>query len=164
MVKSMRPTIPIVDWKIAVDLKQTSAIQQHPLMSATNCNCDFCKNWLLVFKEVLPAYLIHQLERLGISPQHPADSYGSAPKDGEVEYRVWYYVVGKILSGPNGWKQDQSLGEIRNYIALSDSPRFLSLVIQQQKQFHDQVPDFSEEVLRDLIQIDFRLSIPWVIN
>lgn len=164
MVKNMRPTIPIVDWQIAVDLKQTRAIQQHPLMSATNCNCDFCKNWILVFKEVLPAKLIHQLERLGLSPQHPADAYGSTPKDGKIEYRVWYYTVGKILYGPSGWKQDQSLGEIRNYIPLMGSPSFLSLVIQPQKQFYDQVPDFSAEVLRDLIQIDFRMSIPWIVN
>lgn len=164
----MRPTINIAQWKLAVNLTETRVIQQHPAMPATQCKCDVCQNWLLVYEEVLPADLRQQLQRLGISVAHPVDGYGSAPENGEtMDYRVWYYVVGRILSGPVAWIQNANLGLLRNYITLTEHPYYLSLTIQPQKFFYDGddgTPDFKVDREQDLIQIDFRLQIPWRIK
>ena len=140
----MRPTIPISQWKIAVDLEQTRKIQLHLKMQGNGCECKFCQNWRLVFNDIFPKYLSHQLTRLGICLQHPVNAYGNEPNDGQINnYRIWYYVVGKILSGPSTWLQREKFGDIRNYITLNESPDFLSLAIQYQDQFFDLAPELT---------------------
>ena len=160
----MRPTIPLSHWKIAVNLQETRAIQRNPGMLATNCKCAHCENWRLVFNEVLPKKLISELERIGISPGYPSDSYGGRPKDGIADFRVWYHVVGKILSGPSVWMQKELGGEsenVRNYTTLEEHPYFVSLAIQSQEQFYDPAPELDIDISGKLIQIDFRTEVPW---
>ncbi len=158
----MRPTIPISDWKIAVDLQETRRIQRSPGMLATNCECNSCKNWQMVCHEVLPETIIHQLSRIGIAAEFPSDSYGYGSKDGVEPFRVWFHAIGKILSGPSGWSERIIASETipsRNYIALREEP-FLSLVIQPCREFVDPPPRLDGIDLKNLIQIDFRLTIP----
>jgi hypothetical protein len=158
----MRPTIPIVHWKIAVDLEETRRIQRNPGMLATNCECNSCRNWRLVWDEVLPEKIIHQLSRIGIAAKFPSDSYGYGEQDGVESFRVWFHAIGKILSGPNGWIESNISGETilaRNYVVVRDDP-LLSLVIQPCQEFVDPPPKLDGVDLKDLIQIDFRLITP----
>lgn len=156
----MRPTIPLSHWKLAVNLAETRSIQQHPDMPATNCNCAYCLNWRQVYPEVLPAELIGQLRRVGVTLESPSDSYGSQLGNGRASFRVMYHAVGKVLSGPNGWLEGKGATGLRNYVTLQETPYFLSLVVQPQDQFFDVAPE-PREVSGKLLQIDFRMEVPW---
>ncbi len=160
----MRPTLSISHWKIAVDLENTRRIQRSPGMLATDCECDQCSNWRMVFDEVLPDDLLKELARVGISPGYPSDCYGYGPEEGVEKFRVWFHAVGKILSGPSGWIETEIGGQTsmaRKYVAMREKPYPLSLVIQRASEFCDQPPALDDVDLRTLIQIDFRATVPF---
>jgi hypothetical protein len=132
-------------------------------MLATNCECDSCRNWRLVWDEILPEKIIHQLSRIGVAANFPSDSYGYGPNDGVESFRVWFHAIGKILSGPNGWIETNISGETilaRKYVVLREEP-YLSLVIQPCREFVDPPPKLDGIDLKNLIQIDFRLTVPY---
>lgn len=162
----MRPTLSLAEWKIAVDLEKTRSIQRSPSMLATNCECEHCQNWRMVVHRVLPDKIVHQLGRIGISSHFPSDSYSYGPQNETEDFRVWFYAVGKILSGPSGWTEKLIGGEMtkmRNYAVLRQEP-FLSLVVQRGREFIDPIPDFENVDYDDIVQIDFRLRIPWLVD
>ena len=103
--------------------------------------------------------LQHELKRIGIELEHPTDLYKYEEKDNGSYLRIVYHAVGKILSGPNQWKEHPGLGETLMYHTVRKSP-FASVVVFPQNQSFDAAPVLKDESAGDLIRIDFRLFVP----
>jgi hypothetical protein len=159
MPQLLRPTIPISEWKIAVNLAATQAIQHQPGVPAYNCTCHWCKNWALSASSILPSELKMQLERIGVQITFPNELYAFQEEECGAHCRVVYHVVGKLLSGPEVWRQDEALGETLVYRELRSSPA-LSLAIYPHHLRGGPAPAFSGGVQGKLLQIDFRLFVP----
>ena len=73
-------------------------------------------------------------------------------------YRVVFHAVGKILSGPNQWKNNE-MGEMLLYHTVRGKP-YLSVVVFPQSQSLDEAPTFKDQKAGDLVRIDLRLRMP----
>ena len=153
MSKERRPTIPIGEWRIALNLSASKAVQGHPSTPTYGCECQDCKDWAEHWHEVMPTEIAAQLERLGIDPARPADVYGG------YSLRVSYHVVGQILTGPD---PNLDLPEYSTtvYREVRSEPAFYMIVARNAGTF---VPGPPVEKSDDgeLILIDFRLSFPY---
>ena len=157
----MRPTIPLSEWRIALDLDATRAIRAAIPPPPCGRQCHLCRNWTAGFASVLPPPLLAELRRLGIDPAAPTDLYAADQRD-PLAYRVMYHVAGRILSGPAPGHTDPVLGRMQWYHPLSARRRALSLRV-----FHDndldRPPSWQTAAMAPLIKIDFRLDVPWVL-
>jgi hypothetical protein len=160
----MRPTIPLSEWRIAIDLAATKAIQNQPGTPAHGCECDQCLLWENTFSSVLPSLLLEQLRRVGISPEKPTDLYWSDKNDIGAHCRITFHIAGKILSGPNAWIDTELYGPQINYLELSNSPKFLLLAAFPHKGTLYQAPKLPAGSNSDLIQVDLRALVPWSAN
>lgn len=156
----MRPTVPIGEWRIAVDLPATKFIQNQPGTPAFGCTCTWCENWARTWPSVLPEALVEKLQRLRIDPSHPTDLYAFQEVPGGAHCRAVFYVVGKILSGPNAWSEDPKFGRTRIYSMLGNSPQEIGLSITPARETFDTQPGLGEVREAELLQVDFRLYVP----
>ena len=157
-MKKQRPTIPLFEWKLAVDLEATRSIQNQEGTPAYQCDCYWCSKWKDIAKDLLPENTLNQLIRIGIDIDHPTELYEFREAEGYNSLCVVYHSVGEILSGPAPWKQDSNLGNVMMYKTVREKP-FTSLLIYPQKQLSDPVPRF-EGKEGELVRIDFRLDVP----
>ncbi|MEY3371717.1 MAG: hypothetical protein RLZZ537_185 [Pseudomonadota bacterium] len=156
----MRPTIPLGEWRIAVNLEYTQSIQNQAGMAAVGCTCEDCQYWSDVWPSVFPVELRTQLERIQISIANPSDLYLYEREANGAHYRVVYHMVGKILSGPQAWFQFEDESKGMHYHNVSDPSRRIGLVVVPSSQTFDCGPKLRDTAGGDLIQIDFRLFIP----
>lgn len=156
-MKKQRPTIPISEWKISVHLAATREIQNQKGMPAYACECEWCANWKQCLFDVLPKEIIEQLARIGVQLEHPTDLYEFDSSKNGTSIRVVYHAVGKILSGPNQWVNND-MGKMLMYHSISKQP-YLSLVVLPQSQYFGQAPALTNSAAGDLLRIDFRLEI-----
>ena len=156
--RAPRAEIPIAEWKLAVDLEATRAIQNQEGTPAFNCDCEWCSSWCRSYKHLLPIDLQEQLVRVGIDIEHPIDLYKYDSNDDEVCLRVIFHAAGKVLSGPNQWISDE-FGRSLLYISLRKEP-FLSIVVIPQRESFESAPVLEGSNGGELIQIDFRLGFP----
>ena len=161
-MKKQRPTIPVCEWKLAIHLEATRDIQNQEGTPAHGCECEWCVIWKSCYEEILPEELRSQLSRVGIKLENPTDLYQYDSKENGASIRVVYHAVGKILSGPNQWKQNE-IGEILMYQEIREEP-YLSLVVFPQNQSFDPAPTLKDDTTGDLIRIDFRLTMPSTYN
>ena len=157
-MKKQRPTIPISEWKLAINLETTRDIQNQEGTPAHGCECEWCLAWKAVYKELLPEALQEQLLRVGIELENPTDLYQFEKNENSSAVRVVYHAVGKILSGPNQWKYNE-LGKVLMYQTIRENP-YLSLIVFPQSHSFDASPELRDEKSGELIRIDFRLNIP----
>lgn len=160
MARSLRPTLPIQDWRIAVHLGATQAIQNQPGTPAYKCECIWCQNWKRIAQKILPSDLNAQLQRFGIQPDHPTDLYVFEKSNESAYCSITYHVVGKLLSGPAAWRDDEKLGPILMYREVRSSPQYLSIVVLPHRQAHCPGPVFEDKSAGELVQIDLRLQVP----
>jgi len=156
-VKKQRPTIPLFEWTLAVDLEATRNIQNQEGTPAYNCDCQWCSKWLVIAAKILPEDIQKQLIRIGVDINHPTDLYEFKDSESFNSLRIVFHCVGKILSGPNQWKKEE-LGDMLMYKTVRDQP-FSSLVVYPQKQSIDPTPVLDGEN-GELIRLDFRLDVP----
>jgi len=159
MPRLLSPTILVAEWKIAVNLAATQSIQNQPGVPAYNCQCEWCKNWAASASSVLPDELQSQLERLGMKISSPNDLYAYQEAENGAYCRVIFHIVGKILSGPEVWREDNVLGEMLVYRELL-STSYLSLAIYPPHLKGGPSPIFNDRDAGKLLQIDFRLFVP----
>ncbi len=157
-MKKQRPTIPVSEWKLATHLEATRDIQNQEGTPAHGCDCEWCLNWKSCYKELLPKELQEQLLRVGIQLENPTDLYQFESNENGSSIRVVYHAVGKILSGPNQW-QNNEIGKILMYQTIREEP-YLSLVVFPQSQSFDASPELKDKNAGVLIRIDFRLNVP----
>jgi len=158
----MRPTIPIGPWKIAVDLRATSAIQRQPGTPAFGCKCTWCANWSGAWSRAFPPELAGQLQRLGIDIAHPTDLYATDEVSHGAQCRVIFHVVGKVLSGPVVWREEPNIGRTFVYSTLRERPEFIGLAVVPSHETFDDRPWIEEAIKESLVQVDFRLFVPVV--
>lgn len=153
MPRLRRPTIPICDWRIAVHLEETKGVQGQHGTPAFECDCDECTRWRNRWRDVLPEALSSELSRLGVDPARPTDIYGGdAP-------RVSYHVVGKIISGPDSFRQDKQWGRQQTYQVIREDP-WLGISVARSEETSAAEPVIDENAAGDLIVIDLRTDWP----
>lgn len=157
-MKKLRPTIPISEWRVSVHLEETRKIQNQPGTPTYKCDCEWCQKWKSCF-EVLPEKIKNELLRVGIELEHPTDLYKYQENDKGKYIRVVYHAVGKILNGPNQWRDGLGEGKALTYHTIRDKP-LVSLVVFPQSQSFDESPVFENKAEGDLLRIDFRLCLP----
>ena len=156
-MKKQRPTIPVSEWKLATHLEATRDIQNQEGTPAHGCECEWCLNWKSCYKELLPKELQDQLLRVGIQLENPTDLYQYDSNKNGSSIRVVYHAVGKVLSGPNQW-QNNEMDKMLMYQKIREEP-YLSLVVFPQSQSFDPSPVLKDGAAGDLIRIDFRLNV-----
>ncbi len=65
------------------------------------CDCDACRNYILVREKAFPPEILSFLVELGIDPWQPYElsHYGRMPS-GLHLYNGWHYFCGSVVSGP----------------------------------------------------------------
>lgn len=157
-MKRQRPTIPLANWKLAVDIEATRGIQNQKGVPAFECSCEWCSKWKHCYKKLLPIELQTQLERVGIQLEHPTDLYKYENSASGVGIRVTFHAVGRILEGSNQFR-DTEFGEALQYSTIRTDP-YISLVVLPQEKSHEASPTLQGSTESELICIDFRLGIP----
>lgn len=146
-----RPTIPFLDWQLAIDLEATRSVQNQPGTPAYGCTCAGCERWAAQWRNILPSEFVDMLRRVGIDPCNPTDLYG------EGLYRISYHVVGRILSGPAPWRHEEKLGQILNCQVLREEP-WLSVLVMPQADSTAAAPELPLPEAGDLLVVDIRFS------
>lgn len=157
-MKKHRPTIPLFEWKLAIDLESTREIQNQKGKLPDACDCEWCHKWKHCFVDILPEGLQEQLARIGVVLDKPTDLYKFKDNESGVSIRVVYHAVGNVLSGPNQW-ESTDIGEMLMYRIIRDEP-YLSLVVLPQNQALGKAPTLRDSSAGKLICIDFRFEIP----
>lgn len=159
----MRPTIPLAEWRLAVNLAPTRAIADVADRPAAGCDCPWCRNWAAVHARVLPPELREELARVGVEVARPTDLYPFGESAGRVTYRVTYHGVGRILAGPPLWSETAAYGPVRRYEQLREAPDWIGLSVAYQEDV-DRRPGWATAEMTPLVQIDLRLHVPWALN
>lgn len=163
----MRPTIPIADWRLAVDLDATRELLA--TLPAPECGrrCASCRTWAAGHPTALPAALAGALARLGLAVAAPADLYASGhadPAHGTLPMRVTYYLVGRILAGPPTFVEDARDGRVRRYSSVGSAPapevpHAPTLSVAYARDVGERVGGELADAGR-VIQVDLRLDVP----
>ena len=156
----MRPTIPLAQWRLAIDLAATHAVNRIDARPAPQCgDCADCRLWASDHALALPPRLATELGRLGLDLAHPSDVYlSSEPGAKPVVMRVTYHVVGRILSGPAEFRHHELSGRGRLYVPHPDAPRDVGVAVMYQDRSHR--PEWAPADLDDLLAIDLWLTVP----
>lgn len=172
----MRPTITIHAWKIALDLPQTKLIQNDNQPPKPDCDCSFCRNWRAACENTIPQELATQLTRLGLNILKPKDLYAYDHEKNGLSYRARFDIAGAILSGPapkNSHNDDIPIGS--HYQTLREAPLLIQIAINQLypfKKHKESEPKYKNKsaangkirLSNNLLEIDIRLFIPWVLD
>jgi hypothetical protein len=165
----MRPTIPLADWRLAIDLAAARTLQHRMPAPVCGRTCEWCRNWARAYPTALSSVILGQLRRIGIDPAYPVDLYGSADApDGEPSpQRIIFHTVGRILSGPGTWwrdvREDPRRGRARNYEPLKCSDGTLvapGLSVGYAGEVFDG-QSWHAGLKGPVLQIDFRLPVRW---
>ena len=159
----MRPTIPLSRWRIALDLDATADLHRLARPPAYNCPCEWCRNWHLAAKVVLPIDISDQLRRVGVDLLAPSDLYPHSAGEKTVAYRITYHCVGRILEGPSLFREDPVIGRVRHYEELRASPAWLGLSVAYEADLAS-VPPWAPAGVEPLVQVDFRAEVPWLLK
>lgn len=155
----MRPTVPLSDWRLAVDLDATKRIRGQSGHPAEGCECEQCTHWKQAAATAFPPSIAEQLERLGVSLQRPTDLYVTEDSKESLGYRVMYHIAGKILSGPAPWHESLVLGTMHHYHVIQKIPTYVSLRVSTAKESYAFAPAVPASSASDILCLDFRLSV-----
>lgn len=154
----MRPTIPLWDWRIAVDLDASKGLRRQAGHPAEGCECPACTMWRSVAHKVFPPLIASELARLGIDPARPSDLYVTGETGEGRDMRVLYHVAGKLLSGPAPWLESVP-GKMHNYSVVQTEPTWIGLRVSSAKDSFEWAPELPEGTSSNVLCIDFRLQV-----
>lgn len=141
--------IEVLGWRLEVDVETTHSFTRGLQFLGSPCDCAPCRNFQAAL-ELLPRPLLELLSRLGTSADKPAEIYYCCPNpDGTHKYGGWYHVTGQILSGWNEPTELQFQG-LGDRVSICFSSRQVHLV--------------PEGFPHPVIQLEFLMDIPWVLN
>ena len=158
----MRPTIPLSDWRLAVDLNASRGIRRQTGHPAADCTCHGCTTWRKLAAKVFPKSLAAELERLGVDKNHPTDLYIFDETKGAMDFRVIYHIAGKILSGPVPWLDkdefDDALdSKMHYYHEVQPEPDYIGLRVSTTRDSFEYAPQLTDDSKSDVLCLDFRL-------
>jgi hypothetical protein len=156
----VRPTIPLSDWRLAVDLDATKSVKRQTGHPADGCACDQCVSWRSYSDSAFPASVRQQLSRLGVDPERPTDLYVTEESKDAIGFRVMYHIAGKIISGPAASHEsgDDVLGTMNYYKMIQATP-YASLRLTTAKQSYAFAPIAPVGSTSDILCLDFRISV-----
>jgi hypothetical protein len=158
----MRPTIPLSDWRLAVDLDAARSIRRQTGHPAEGCACRACTTWRELAEQVFPKPLAAELERLGIDITNPTDLYIFGETTDALDFRVMYHIAGKILSGPAAWLDERVLDDaldskMHYYHQVQSEPAYVGLRVSTKRNSFEYAPEQPSETRSDILCLDFRL-------
>lgn len=159
LMAGMRPTIALSEWRIAVDLVATRKIRRQTGHPAENCACEDCTVWRAVGPSAFPPELAEQLRRLGIEKDKPTDLYVFDRGDRIVDFRVMFHVVGRILSGPPAWLDDNDENRMHNYHAVQSEPTRILLRVCTARDSFEYAPTSVNTPANQVLCVEFRLQV-----
>jgi hypothetical protein len=120
----VRPTIPLSDWRLAVDLDATESVRRQAGHPADGCGCDQCARWKVASECAFPAATRGQLSRHGVDLQRPTDLYVTDESKEAIGFRVMYHIAGKVISGPAVWHESgqEDVGTMHHYKVVRTTP------------------------------------------
>lgn len=159
----MRPTIPLADYRLAIDLEATRELCRADAGEAVGCRCVWCENWRGALSATVPAELLTQLRRIGVDPQAPSDLYAYERQERGHLVRVQFYVVGTVLSGPPASIElplgDGSTVMGRRYASVPDAPSWIGLTVAPPLGGRPRWAPAHDGLV---LEVDFRLFVPWI--
>ncbi|TQV76858.1 hypothetical protein FLL45_02565 [Aliikangiella marina] len=159
-MNKLRPTIPIANWKVALNIEESQKVQNQESVPAFNCDCESCEHWRKMYEKVLPEGILLELKRLGINLDTPSDAYEHGSGEDGRHFRIIFHIVGRILSGPEAYRCEQQIdSSVLNYQVTRETPYF-SIVVLPYAESYDKGPIYEKSKKGELITIDMRLSIP----
>ena len=145
------------DWEFEADQQGTKdAYKTVQKSGAEACGCNNCKNFVAARQEIFPQEVLDLIRQLGVDYQKEADASEMMVDDkGHHQYYGIFHFKGKMLKGkdcaislPSGGHNIE-LDEITpNFSIGFTSGKSLALL----------------EDKDELVQIEFSVNIPWVIN
>ena len=163
----MRPTIPLADWRIAVDLDATRALLAATPAPVCNRECEWCRNWSVAHETALPTEIAHDLRRLGLDPAKPVDLYAYREPEvpgGPIQTRVRFRVAGRVMRGPSVWIEWEEFGAILHYSPLKSAAGVLEpgLAVWRESAAGAQ-PRWQARYATSVLEIDFRIPVAWML-
>lgn len=146
--------LKIGSWVIEVDVNKTKAFYDKQPLITQDWDSVFEENYVLA-SETFPQEVKDIFNSLGIDPckQGEVSEY-KKNKDGSHIYGGFYFIVGKIISGPDFWIYTEE-GSMPNFETINGI----------QIAFTDKLamsPD--EDLPNPVIQLEFKLNVPWLLN
>lgn len=164
----MRPTIPLSDWRLAVDLDASRSIRRQTGHPAEGCACRACTTWRKLSTNVFPKSLATELERLGVEKANPTDLYIFDETNSALDFRVIYHIAGKILSGPSPWLHENELDDVRDskmhyYHQVQSEPSWIGLRVSTKRDSFEYAPELPNDTGSDILCLDFGLRAKAVV-
>ena len=146
--------LKIGSWVIEVDVNKTKAFYDKQPLITQDWDSVFEENYVLAC-ETFPQEVRVLFNSLGIDPrkQGEVNEY-EKHEDGFHIYGGFYFIVGKIISGPDFWVNTEE-GSMPNFETINGV----------QIAFTDELamtPD--KDLPKPVIQLEFQLNVPWLLN
>ena len=145
----------IAEWTVFHDREATREFYNGHHLITDDCDCLYCRNYLRAIPE-LPKELLALLDRFGIDPRKEAEVYQCMKnEDGRHLYGASYHLVGELMVDEDYIASEDDLYKRDGlYLLFKDyCIRFSSDVVL--------VP---ESFPRPVIQLEFQVTIPWVVK
>lgn len=152
-----RPTVPIDEWRIALNLSDTRLVQKDRSAPAYNCECNLCQRWKEQYRELLPESLYKELSRAQINLDYPTELYEYGRQSENSLVRIHFHIVGKVLSGPQT-SQPKETGRHLHYSEVRESPLVSISVIRHSESLYEYHPEYNKTKSGEIILLDIRLA------
>lgn len=155
----MRSTIELGEWRLACDRRATRALEASPDRPLRGCDCPYCRNWTRVCSGALPDVVTAAFPLLALDPSLPDALRPSDWPLRTLKCRVTFHFVGKLVGGPLPYRvTEQGMLDRPGYPL---SPTVLCSMVPRHPD--DALwPLWAPKRLRRLVQIAFRLTVPWL--
>lgn len=146
--------LKIGSWIIEVDGNQTKAFYDNQPLITQDWDSIFEENYVLAC-ETFPQKVKDFFNSLGIDPrkQGEVNEY-KENEDGTHVYGGFYFIVGKILSGPDFWVNTDK-GPTPNFDSISGIQIAFTNELAMAPEANFPKP---------VIQLEFQLNVPWLLN
>jgi len=149
--------INVGPWVIDIDVKRTEEFYKKYHLLTEGCNCEFCANYVLAcgtFHEDIKNLFC----MLGIDPRKEGEVYECMEnQDGTHLYGGFYHLVGRIIDGPKLWVPKEEVG------SEVSSPNF-EMHNGIEIGFNDEVALVPDDFPKPVIQFEFQMNVPWLLN
>ncbi len=145
------------DWQFEFDRELTQKTYQETAQGGADmCICANCKNFSAYREHVFPAEILDLFDKIGIDYKKEAEIWEIDLSDGLHQVFGWFHFKGRMLSGKNVLiKLPNGKGGTYDFTELSDKFAIGFSEASDLSFFEDEA---------NLVQVDFRAKIPWVIE
>jgi hypothetical protein len=151
-------TVRLLRWTLSLELETTRECYDRVLsVDVADCACDGCRNFRALRDHDFPPAFLATLTQLGVPLRKPAEVTSYGPDGSGLHiYQLVYHAAGRLEHGRDGWKQVVPDGwtadfeSLAQHVGVGVTTRLCLVPVP----FRD----------RDLIQFEFDLRLPWVLD